>query len=270
MAKTICVFTNKGGTGKTTTVTNIGYVFASQGAKVLLVDLDPQSSLSKFFLGSEAVHDLHRSQTVAALFDDTCEPTLKDLVHPTAFDNLFLTPASEHLKKHNHPEPHKLGQLQFSLQDFVAEASEHFDFVILDCPPDVSNMPTWASLLAVQFAVSPILPERFSMQAIAGVDKQLAAAREVNNRLTFLGYFLSQRRSRISLHDAIEDNLRGLQRDRVFDTVVPQTIAISEAQQMGKPITNYDNSTPAAKVTVQLAAELLGRIANISQQRRAA
>lgn len=183
---------------------------------------------------------------------------------------MFLTPASNHLKKHNHPEPAKLGQLQFGVRDLIEEARSEFDFIVIDCPPDASNLPTWASLIASDYAIAPIVPERFSVQAIADVDAQLASAREVNNQLLFLGYFLSQRRARLGLHDAVEGNLRGLQRDRVFETVIPLTIAIAEAQQMGQPITIYDPSSPAAKVTAQLAQEILSRIKAENQSRRAA
>jgi chromosome partitioning protein len=270
MAKTLAIIAAKGGVGKTTTAVNLGGVFASQGGRTLLIDTDPQSSLSKFFLGTDGVHNLHRSETVAAAFDDSDTPTLKNMVHATPFENLFLTPASDHLKRHNHPEPLNLGQMQFALQDFVQEAVQQFDFIIVDCPPDVSNLPTHASLLAVDFAVAPILPERFSVQAIAGVDAQLAMARTKNNNLTFLGYFLTQRRTRLGLHDAIENNLRSLQGERVFTTVVPQTIAIAEAQQMGQPITLYDASTTAAKITAQLAGELLQRMNNQKHENRKA
>lgn len=270
MAKTIACFANKGGTGKTTSVVNIGGIYAGQGARTLMIDMDPQSSLSKFFLGSDGVHGLYPSQTVASLFDEACIPNPKDLVHATQFDNIFVTPASDHLKKHNKPEPYKLGEIQSVLRDFVNDVADQFDFILIDCAPDVSNLPTRSSLIAADYAIAPILPERFSIQAIAGVDTELAKARDVNNRLTFLGYFLSQRRARLGLHDATESNLRGVQGDRVFETVIPQAIAIAEAQQMGKPITIYDASTTAAKITAQLAEEILTRIANQNQTRRAA
>jgi chromosome partitioning protein len=270
MAKSIACFANKGGTGKTTSVINIGGIFAEQGARVLMIDMDPQSSLSKFFLGSDGVHELYPNQTVASLFDEACIPSPEDLVHATAFENIFVTPASEHLKKHNKPEPHKLGELQAVLRDYVTEVESAFDFIMIDCPPDVSNLPTRASLIAADYAIAPILPERFSIQAIAGVDTELAKARDLNNQLVFLGYILSQRRSRLGLHDATEDNLRSVQGERVFETVLPTAVAFAEAQQMGKPITAYDATTTAAKISAQLAAEVLTRIANQSQQRRAA
>lgn len=270
MAQTLVMIAEKGGVGRTTNAVNVGALFAGQGAKVLIIDTDPQSSVSKFFLGTAGVYDLHKSNTVAALFDDAYAPEVRDLVHPTNVPNLYLTPASDRLKDHNLPRPTSLGDLQYALREFVLDAGESFDFILIDCPPDIGNLPTWASLLAADFALTPIVPERFSVQAIAGVDAQLAAAREVNVQLRFLGYFLSQKRTRLGLHDAMEKNLRDLQRDRVFKTVIPQMVAFAEAQARGLPVVVDDPSSAATKITAQLGKEILDRIANVNQERRAA
>ncbi|QDV81272.1 ParA family protein [Stieleria magnilauensis] len=270
MAKTICMIAEKGGVGRTTNAVNIAALFASQGARVMIIDTDPQSSVSKFFLGTAGVYDLHKSNTIAACFDERYIPEVKDLVHATNIENLYLTPASDRLKDHNLPKPSTLGDLQFGIRDYVAEANQSFDFIVIDCPPDIGNLPTWASLLASDYAITPIVPERFSVQAISGVDAQLAAAHEVNTKLRFLGYFLSQRRTRLSLHDAMEKHLRDIQRDRVFDTVIPQMIAFAEAQQHGLPITSHDSSSEAARVTAKLGKEIIDRIAQENQSRRAA
>jgi len=257
----ICLVAEKGGAGRTTSVINLGSWFADRDFKTLLIDTDPQSSLSKFFLGTNGLYELQKENTIAALFDDRYAPRVGDIVQPTKFKNLYMAPASDRLKDHNLPRPSTLGDLQFALREFVLEAKEAgFQMILIDCPPDVGNLPTFASLLASDYALTPIVPERFSVQAIAGVDAQLAAAREVNTSLCFLGYFLSQRHSRRSLHDAMEQTLRGLQRDRVFDTVVPNMIAFAEAQSEGKPIHQYDPNSQAAEITAQLAIEVLQRI----------
>lgn len=270
MAKTICYVAEKGGVGRTSNALNTAAYLAGIGERVLIIDTDPQSSVSKFFLGTAGVYDLHKSNTIAAVFDDRKPPEVSEIIQPTKIERLSIAPASDRLKDHNFPKPSTLGPVQFALREFVMEAGRDFDTIMIDCPPDIGNLPTWASLLASDYAITPIVPEKFSVQAIAGVDAQLAAAREMNNSLRFLGYFLSQRRTRLGLHDAMEKNLRDLQRDRVFNTVVPQMVAFAEAQAHGLPITVHEPNGTAAKITAALTEEIIDRIANTSQARRAA
>lgn len=270
MAKTICMIAEKGGVSRTSTTIGLAGLYASQGAKVLTIDTDPQSSLTKFFMGQGAAYDLPKDETIACLFDDRYAPDPARLIHATNIEGISIAPASDRLKDHNLPKPSTLGELQFALRDFVLDVQSDFDFIFIDCPPDVSNLPTFSSLLASDYALTPIIPEKFSVQAIAGVDAQLAAARENNPKLKFLGYFISQRQARLSLHDVMIDTLRGLQRDRVFDTEIPRAVAIAEAQASGQPITMFDPNCTAAKATALLGAEILSRINNENQARRAA
>jgi len=270
MPLSLCLLAEKGGVGRTTTCVNLGSWFAARGLRTLLIDTDPQSSLSKFFLGTNALYDLPKGNTIAALFDDRYAPQLEDLVRETLFKNLFLAPSSSQLKDHNLPRPATLGDLRFALREFVLEAKSHYDMIIIDCPPDVGNLPTFSSLLAADYALTPIEPERFSVQSIAGVDAQLAAAQEINTELRFLGYFMSKRRTRLSLHKAIEDKLRGLQRERVFQTVVPMMVAYAEAQSQGEPINVYAPESREAEISGQLAEEVLRRINQATNARRAA
>jgi len=203
---------------------------------------------------------MHKSNTIAALFDDAFDPGPEDLIQPTQFERISLVPSSDYLKEHNLPNPHKTGELQYALKELIQETANDFDYIILDTPPDIGNLPAWSCLLASHFVLTPIIPETFSAQSISGVDHRLALAQEQNDKLRFLGYLVNMRKKRSSFHDANEERLRAIHGDRVLDTVLTNLMAFSEAQGFRKPITAYSPKSVAAKLTQQLTLEITTRI----------
>jgi len=256
---TLCA--KKGGVGKTSLTVNIaGYLSGEHKCRVLLIDTDSQSSLSQFFMKPEKVDALRREETIAAVFDEKCEINPAKMIHKTNIPGLYLVPASDHLADFNLPRPAEQGEMQVAIRRFVREVEDKFTFIVLDTPPHLDTLPTWASLIASDFVLTPIVPELFSAQSIAGVDRVLSSAREQNPRLHFLGYVVNMKQKRRSLHVVNEEKLRAIHGDRVLHHSITNLTGFAEAQAKRVPITAYDKAGDAATITKDLAREVVGRI----------
>ena len=267
----ISLCAKKGGVGKTSLSINLAaYLAAEHKCRVLMIDTDSQSSLSQFFMKPEQVDGLRREQTIAAAFDETCDLQPAKMIHKSAIPNLYIVPASDHLADFTLPRPEgQPATQQTAIRSFIKEVSDKFTFVVIDTAPQLQTLTTWASLLASDFVLSPIEPEIFSIQSIAGTDRVVQAAKQRNKNLEFLGYILNKKQNR-SMHASFEERLRALHGDRVFDTAITTRIAFAEAQSKRVPITMYDANSAAAAITKKLAHEIVGRIqASITQRKQA-
>lgn len=133
MTLRICLINQKGGCGKSSICFHLSGQFARMGLRVLLIDCDPQASLSQGLLGSEFVESFEPGETLTALFDGGV-PSLQPISTP--IDGLFLVPANLHLAQFNAPQPESSGLMQQALRSFVDACSE-FDIVLFDCPPNL-------------------------------------------------------------------------------------------------------------------------------------
>jgi chromosome partitioning protein len=250
----------KGGVGRTTITLNVAGWLVQQGKSVLIVDTDPQASASHFFLGPAQVERLHKTQTIAALFDDTVEPDPERILRQTPFPGLWLAPASWLLKEHNLACPERSGPAQFALRDFLRDLAGRFDYMLIDTPPDIANLPSWTALLASQYVLTPVEPETFSSQSLIGVERRIVQAIQGGNPgLRFLGYIVNKRKTR-AFHAVNEQTLRQLYGSQVFTTVLKDLAQYAEAEGMQKPVTAYAPKTEAARLVGKLAEELLSRI----------
>lgn len=246
MPLSLALVARKGGVSKTTNVLNLAGAALEDGAKtVVVVDLDPQSSLSKALLGTAVVDQLRPVCTVHSVLDGSRRAG--EVIADTPIPGLRIIP---------------------SHQDLIAPADAVLDLggvdadlIILDTPPDTRNPVVRAGLLAATTVLSPLVPEAWGVQSVAGVQQLLLSAGLVSNRSLVFAGFLIAMRQRIAMHDACEDVLRRLHGGLVFNTVVPSLAAFKEAAAAGVPITMHSPKSAASKVVRAAWGELLDRVA---------
>lgn len=271
MPRIVAFLNKKGGVGKTPSVHHLGGTLARRGLKVLLVDADPQASLSQGLLGPEEAEDLDPSETVAAIFDETGLISPRDLLRPTSFENLYLLPGHETAEKFNVPEPWTTGLRQVALREALTEAASSFDLVLIDCPPHV-QLWAWSALVASDGVVVPVQPEDYGAQGLKAIRRTIAHVRsESNADLAMIGYLVSMYSKTLSVHVTYAEYLRELHGDDVFNTVVPVAKDYKEAVTYRKPVVEYKPRSAAAKAMAALADEFLARLdARLGTSRRVA
>ena len=256
---TIAMVNRKGGCGKTGTTHQLSGAFAKMGLRVLLIDADPQSSLTKGFFGPAATEAIPRDKTIFALFDDSLDPDPAKLLMPTPFEGITILPGADDLDDFNTPKPTEAGPLQNSMRTFVREVEGDFDVILIDCPPNL-HLCSWNALLAAEFVLVPLQPEDFGAQGITKIQRAVDLALEkYNPRLRMLGYLVTLRQN-LAIHDAYESQLRKLYGEYVFENAFAAKKDFKEAIAEWKPIHFFRPKCAAAKELNAIADEILSRV----------
>jgi len=269
MPTTFCLINQKGGCGKSSTCFHLAGAFAAQGANVLLLDMDPQGSLSQGFLGSSIVESLESDQTLAMLFDEARFFAKRDqILRPTQFEGITLCPANQLLAPFNAPEPEKTGMLQYAIREFVAEQSG-FDIVLIDCPPNLYRC-SWTAMVAADQVLIPVPPEDFGTQGLRAVHQCVEQVRSLNPNLQDLKHLVTRSDCRLLVHRMYEQKLRDMYGKTVMETVIPEASAFKVALTRRRPVQFHDSKSKAAKLTNCLAREILDRIGTDESTRKVA
>jgi chromosome partitioning protein len=259
-AVTITALNQKGGVGKSSTTYHLAGTLAHSGHRVLLLDLDPQASLTQAFIGPDAMRALPRSKSIASLFGDGITPASDSLIQATQFDGIALIPGSIHLTSHNVPDPHRSPRDdQRAVAELLMEVRGRFDFILIDCPPNL-HLCSWAALVASDAIIVPLQAEDFGSQGIASVlDSIEAVQARANPRLRLLGYLLTMFNPRLAIHRAYEGTLRDQYGSEVFETTVPLATDLKEAVSLRRPIVAHKPKSASAKAFQSLALEVIRR-----------
>ena len=259
MSTTICFINQKGGCGKSSTCFHLAGAYAQQGLRVLLVDADPQGSLSQAFLGSESVEELPVSATLASIFDGSIDfDGPQRILQGSRWPTISLLPVNQHLTEFNTPRPERLGLEQFVLAEVLAEFTE-FDITIIDCPPNLYRC-SWSALLAADFVAIPVPPEDFGAQGLRVVHQAITHAQQLNNRLQLLGHIVTRFDKRLVVHRSYERRLREIYGETVLQTVIPEASAFKAALTCRTPVGLSCPGTTAAQLISALSREILDRV----------
>lgn len=255
----ICLINQKGGCGKSSTCFHLAGAFAQMGLKVLLIDADPQGSLSQGFFGSQLVETLEADETLAGAFDGSFifqKPALA--VRSTSWPAISIVPANQCLTQFNVPHPERLGLEQFALHEFL-QSLPPFDITLIDCPPNLYGC-SWSALLASDYVVIPVPPEDFGAQGLRVVHQAIENAQLLNPRLSLLGHIVTRFDRRLTVHRSYEQKLREIHGDSVLRTVIPEVSAFKVSLACRCPVGIYSPRTSAACLTSELGREILDHI----------
>ena len=245
------IVNQKGGVGKTTTAINLATYLSEEGFKTLIVDLDPQANATTGVgLKSETI-----DATVYDLFVD--EGRIKDVLYPTPFDNLQMIPSSKDLAGAE-IEMVGLEDREFLLKNRLKPFMNHYDYIIMDCPPSLSLL-TINALCCATRAIIPVQCEYFALEGIASLINTLTLVKEnFNSELAIEGIVLTMYDQRTTLNRQVVENAKKFFKGMVFNTIIPRNIRLSEAPSHGMPISLYNPHSKGAQAYSALAKEVIG------------
>lgn len=256
----ITMLNQKGGVGKTSTCHHLAGTLAQLGRRVLLLDNDPQSSLTQGLWGPDAARRLDPAETLAAIYGGD-EPFPDQVIRPSGIDGIEIIPGSRAVNDWNLPRPFEVAfETQACIRSFLADVRDRYDFILIDCPPNLC-LCSWAALVASDHLIVPLQAEDYGAQGIMDVQESMDLVRSgPNPGLSLLGYLITMFNARKTVHRAYESSLRALYRDAVFATTVPHAADYPEAIASRKPVALYKPKGASAKVMKALAEELESRL----------
>jgi chromosome partitioning protein len=254
MARVIAVANQKGGVGKTTSTVNIGTVLAQEGFRVLLVDLDPQAGLTISLGFSEPEEQFEK--TITDAIDPDVKASLRTLNVKTKIPRLFLVPANKALIS---IEFKLIGRVDWGylLQKRLAEVTEDYDFILIDCPPWLGLLSHMA-IIAADVVLVPVQAEFLALRGIELINWIIERMlRESENSRTITRYFLTLADKRNKHTASIEKSIRETFGDRVLKTSISRTVKFADSSAAGVPLTVYDASHSASQSYRALVKEIL-------------
>jgi len=259
-AFTVSMSNLKGGVGKSSTTFHLAGTLAAAGRRVVLVDADPQASLTQGFFGPDVTRALPRRETIAGYFGDGLTPDGGSVARPTGFENIRILPGSPLLTDHNLPAPHREPRdQQRALVPFVRDLRGDCDFILIDTPPTLS-LCTWAALVASDALVVPLQAEDFGSQGIAYVLDSIEAIRaKANPGLRLLGYLLTMFNPRLAIHATYRETLRAIYGGDVFEATIPIATDYKEAVALRRPVALHKPRGAASRAMKAFADELIAR-----------
>ena len=249
LPKIFAIANQKGGVGKTTTSVNLGASLAELGYRVLVVDLDPQGNATTG-LGINA-RNLQASVYDVIMSDSAVE----DCVEPTSLKNLFVVPATIDLAGAE-IELVPAFSRELKLRRALEEVRDEYDYVLIDCPPSLGLL-TVNGLAAADDVIVPIQCEYYALEGLSQLIRNVTLVRtNLNPKLDVRGIVLTMYDARTKLADQVEQEVRDHFGSRVYQTVVPRTVRLSEAPSFGQPIIVFDSTSRGAVAYRELAKEV--------------
>ncbi|MGX7204515.1 ParA family protein [Enterococcus pingfangensis] len=252
MARIISVANQKGGVGKTTTTVNLGACLAYDGKKVLLIDSDAQGNATSG-LG------VRKPDVKQDIYDVLVnEVPIRETIIETSRENLSIVPATLQLAGAE-IELTSMMARESRLKSALAEISDDYDFILVDCPPSLGHL----TINAFTASDAILIPVQCEYYALEGLSQLLNTVRLVqkhfNPGLEIEGVLLTMYDARTNLGAEVVEEVRRYFQEKVYDTIIPRNVRLSEAPSHGKPIIDYDPRSKGAEVYQALAKEVLAR-----------
>lgn len=241
----------KGGVGKTTTSVNLATAMAAVGKKVLLVDLDPQGNASTGL-------SVKRSDTSLSVYDVIFEEAkISETAVATKVPRLSVLPSSVHLSGAE-IELVSASEREYRLKKAFDQA-EGYDYIVIDCPPSLSLL-TLNALVVADAVIVPLQCEFYALEGLSQLVKTIERVRRnFNPNLNIHGVVLTMFDGRNNLSNAVADDVRDFFGDKVYRTVIPRNVRLSEAPSYGLPAIVYDMKCRGSQAYIQLAKEVIKR-----------
>ncbi len=250
MSKMIAVGNQKGGVGKTTTTVNLGAALATLGKKVLIIDSDSQGNATSG-LGVE------RSALDASLYEVLIDQIpIQDVIVETSQDNLWIVPSNIQLAAAE-LELVNIENRESRLKEAVATIRKNYDYILIDCPPSLGQL----SINAFTASDTILIPVQAEYYALEGLTQLLNTIRLVqktyNRNFRIEGVLITMLDARTNLGFEVMDEVRKYFHEKVYRTVIPRNIRLSEAPSYGQSVIEYDSRSRGAEMYVELAKEVI-------------
>ena len=250
MGKIISVSNQKGGVGKTTTTVNLSAFLAARGKRVLIIDIDPQGNAG-YGLGINA------EEIETTIYEVMIgEIPVEEAIFKTDIENLSIIPSNIHLSGAQVDLLDADGK-EYILKNKLKNIRASYDYVFIDCPPSLGLL-TLNSMCAADSVLIPLQCEYYALEGLSQLLRIVAMVQEsLNTRLSIEGVLLTMYDSRTNLSQQVVSDVREYFSDKVFKTIIPRNVKLSEAPSFGKPIGLYDRASVGSLTYEQLADEVM-------------
>jgi len=250
MSKSIAVFNQKGGVGKTTTVINLSACLANKGKKVLMIDIDPQGNTTSGI-------GIDKNNLQSTIYDVLInEIPAKECIVGTNQENLFILPSSVQLAGAE-IELTTVNQRELKLRECIDSIKNEYDYIFIDCPPSLGLLSINA-LSAVDSVLIPIQCEYYALEGVSQLMNTIKLVKKnLNPELEIEGVVLSMFDGRTNLSIQVVDEVKKYFRGKVYTTMIPRNVRLAEAPSFGLSIIQYDAKSKGAEAYQELADEFI-------------
>ena len=257
LMKIISIINQKGGVGKTTTVINLASALSQQGKKILVIDLDPQGNATT---GLGLSNTEQSDQTIYGILNGTM--SISNVIKKTKFENLDLITSNvdlSGLEVETAGDNDRAFILKAKLTAYLNDSRGIYDYILIDCPPSLSLLTVMA-LVSSNSLLVPLQTEFFALEGLTQLMKTIERIKvNLNPELEIQGILLTMYDRRNKLSSQVEQEARGYFKDKVYQTVIPRNVRLSEAPSHGVPVLIYDKNCPGSKSYYSFTDEFISQ-----------